>query len=64
MKKTFRFALVLVLILVLFATWKVFGPSVTVPEEKFLYIKTGETFGQVKEELISKNIVSSSRWLA
>ena len=62
MKKTLRFALLLVLILVLFTAWKVFGPSVTVPEEKFLYIKTGETFGQVKEELISKNIVSSNRW--
>ena len=62
MKKTFRFALILALILVLFAAWKVFGPSVTVPEEKFVYIKTGETFGQVKEELISKNIVSSNRW--
>jgi UPF0755 protein len=62
MKKTFRFALILVLILVLFAAWKVFGPSVAVPEEKFLYIKTGETFGQVREDLVSKNIISSSRW--
>src|SRR4030095_1001302 len=62
MKKTFRFVLILVLILVLFAAWKVFGPSVTVPEEKFLYIRTGETFGQVKDELISKKIISSSHW--
>mgnify|MGYP003694784613 CR=1 FL=1 len=38
----------------LFAAWKVFGPSVSTPEEKFLYIKTGATFGQVKEDLISK----------
>ncbi|HEV8270542.1 MAG TPA: endolytic transglycosylase MltG [Chitinophagaceae bacterium] len=62
MKKTFGFVLILVLILVLFAAWKVFGPSVIAPEEKFLYIKTGETFGQVKDELISKNIISSARW--
>ena len=62
MKKTFRFILIFVLILVLFAAWKVFGPSVTAPEEKFLYIKTGETFGQVKEELISKKIISSAHW--
>src|SRR5215203_241126 len=62
MKKTFRFVLILILILVLFAAWKVFGPSVTAPEEKFLYIKTGYTFGQVKDELISKNIISSARW--
>jgi UPF0755 protein len=62
MKKTFRFVLILILILVLFAAWKVFGPSVTAPEDKFLYIKTGETFGQVKDELISKKIISSARW--
>jgi len=62
MKKTLRLVLILVLILVLFAAWKVFGPSVTAPEDKFLYIKTGETFGQVKENLISKNIISSARW--
>jgi UPF0755 protein len=62
MKKTFRFVLLLVLILVLFATWKVFGPSVTAPEEKFLYIKTGETFGHVKDELIAKKIISSAHW--
>lgn len=62
MKKTFRFVLILVLILVLFAAWKVFGPSVTAPEGKFLYIKSGQTFGQVRDELISKNIISSARW--
>jgi len=62
MKKTLRFALIFILILVLFATWKVFGPSVTAPEDKFLYIKTGSTFGQVKEDLISKKIISSAHW--
>jgi peptidoglycan lytic transglycosylase G len=62
MKKTIRFILILVLILVLFATWKVFGPTVSAPEEKFLYIKTGATFGQVKEDLISKKIISSTHW--
>jgi UPF0755 protein len=62
MKKTLRFVLIIVLILVLFAAWKVFGPSVTAPEDKFLYIKTGETFGQVKEELISNKIISSPHW--
>ena len=62
MKKTFRFVLILVLILILFSAWKVFGPSVTPPQEKFLYIKTSETFAEVKDELISKKIISSTRW--
>src|SRR6188508_2342861 len=62
MKKTVRFILVFALILILFAAWKVFGPSVSTPEEKFFYIKTGSTFGQVKKDLISKKIISSARW--
>ncbi len=62
MKKTARFILIFALILVLFAAWKVFGPSVSTPEEKFFYIKTGATFGQVKEDLISKKIISSTHW--
>jgi len=62
MKKTFQFILILILILVLFSAWKVFGPSVTAPEEKFLYIKTGETFAEARDDLISKKILSSTRW--
>ena len=62
MKKTFRLGVILILILVLFAAWKVFGPSVSAPEDKFLFIKTGETFGQVKNQLVSKKIISAPRW--
>lgn len=62
MKKTFRFVLLLVLILVLFSAWKVFGPSVSAPKDKFLYIRTGDTFGEMRDELVSKKIISSSRW--
>lgn len=62
MKKTIRFILIFTLIVVLFAAWKVFGPSVSSSQEKFLYIKTGSTFGDVKDDLISKKIISSSRW--
>src|SRR5687767_3337123 len=62
MKKTLRFALILVLALILFSAWKVFGPSVSVPPEKFFFVKTGETFSGMREELISKKIISSHRW--
>ena len=62
MKKTLRLVSILILVLVLFAAWKVFGPSVNIPDEKFLYIKTGETFGQVEDELVSKKIIASPRW--
>src|SRR5688572_32396226 len=62
MKKTFRFVLLLVLILVLFSAWKVFGPSVSVPQDKFFYVKTGQTFNEMRDQLASRNIISSSRW--
>lgn len=62
MKKTFFFVFILVLVLVIFSSWKVFGPSVSVPKDKFFYIKTGETFDGVRKGLLSKNIISSPRW--
>ena len=62
MKKTFRFVLILVLVLILFSSWKVFGPSVSVPDEKFLYIKTGESFGEMRTDLVSKKVISSPGW--
>ncbi|HJS53850.1 MAG TPA: endolytic transglycosylase MltG [Chitinophagaceae bacterium] len=62
MKKTFLVILVILLIFVLFSAWKVFGPSVSIPEEKFLYIRTGETFAQMRQDLVSKKIISSGRW--
>ena len=62
MKKTFFFVFILILVLVIFSSWKVFGPSVSAPQDKFFYIKTGETFDGVRNELLSKDIISSGRW--
>jgi len=62
MKKTFFFVFILILVVVIFSSWKVFGPSVSAPQDKFFYIKTGETFDGVRNELLSKNIISSARW--
>lgn len=62
MKKTFFFVFILILVLVIFSAWKVFGPSVSAPKDNFFYIKTGETFDGVRNELLSKNIISSAQW--
>jgi UPF0755 protein len=59
---TLRLVLILVLVLVLFSSWKIFGPSVSIPDDKFLYIKTGESYGEMRSELVSKKIISSSHW--
>lgn len=62
MKKTFGILVLLVLVVALFASWKVFGPSVNAPKDKFLYIKTGETFSEMRNDLVSNDIVSSPKW--
>jgi UPF0755 protein len=62
MKNTFRFLVIIVLVVVLFSAWKVFGPSVTPPQEKFFYIKTGESFDGMRNGLVSQRIISSGRW--
>jgi UPF0755 protein len=62
MKKTIGIILIILLIAGIFAAWKVFGPSVSAPPEKFLYIKTGSSFGDMRNELVSKKIVSSAKW--
>jgi UPF0755 protein len=62
MKKTIRYAFILILIVILFSAWKVFGPSVSAADDKFLYVKTGESFGEMRNELISKKVISSTHW--
>ena len=62
MKKTFRILVLIIFLVALFACWKVFGPSVNAPKDKFFYVKTGETFNGMRENLISNDIVSSPKW--
>jgi len=62
MKKTIRIVLLILVIVGAFAAWKIFGPSVSVPDNKFLYVKTGSSFSEMRDELISKKIISSSKW--
>ena len=62
MKKTIRIVLLILIVVGAFAAWKIFGPSVSAPENKFLYIKTGSSFSEMRDELISKKIISSSKW--
>lgn len=62
MKKTIKFVLLIILIVGLFAAWKAFGPSVSAPQDKFLYIKSGSSFSDMRDELVSKKIISSPKW--
>ena len=62
MKRTIQFLLIIVFLVTLFSAWKIFGPSVTAPKDKFLYIKTDSAFHEMRNELISQKIIPSSMW--
>ena len=62
MKKLLGFILFVLLIIVLFVGWKVFGPTLTQPEGRYFYVKTGSTYQTVVSDLVNKKILNSTRW--
>lgn len=63
MKKKIILSLIVTLILaVSFFTWKFFGPAISLKTEKFLYIKTGSSFGDVQNELTKNNFLNGTAW--
>ena len=61
-KRTGLIILTLVIIIIAFACWKFFGPTVHAPKEKFFYVPTGETYQGVKKSLNELDIVSGEKW--
>ncbi len=39
--------------------YKVFGPTVKAPEQKYIYIKTSTNYESVKQQLLDKNIIAN-----
>ena len=62
MKKIVLIILTLVVIIVAFAGWKFFGPTIHVPGEKYFFVSTGATYKGLKEGLIGQDIISGERW--
>ena len=63
MKKKILLRIVAILILILgFIAWKFLGPTVSVPEKKFFYVATGETYSLLEADLRNQEIVSSPTW--
>ena len=61
-KKTILTILALLLICGGFISWKIFGPTVTAPEKKYFYIKTGATYQEVKNSLTNEKIIGGEFW--
>ncbi|MDP4285399.1 MAG: endolytic transglycosylase MltG [Bacteroidota bacterium] len=50
-KKIILFILVAIVLVAFYYSWKIFGPTIQNPEHRFLYIKTGSSYQQVKDSL-------------
>ncbi len=61
-KRVIFSVLLIILIATIFCVWKIFGPVVNNPEKKFLYIKTGSTYEDVKDDLIKNQFITGSFW--
>ena len=59
MKKWIGFSVLAFVIVTAVVCWKLFGPTVKQPEEKFFYIHTGATFNDVTSELLDKKVIRS-----
>jgi len=62
MKKTVFIILALVALIVVFAGWKFFGPTVHVPKEKYFFVSTGANYKDLKKSLHDQDIVSGGQW--
>jgi UPF0755 protein len=61
-KKILIRAALVVILTILFLCWKFFGPALSTSQGDYFYIKTGSDFEAVKDELLSKKILSSGIW--
>ncbi len=59
MKKIIITILILIAIAAAYIGWKIFGPTLHSPTDKYLYIKTGSNYQDVKNNLLQKEIITS-----
>jgi UPF0755 protein len=61
MKKLFLLLFLIFLAGATYVGWLVIGPTIQQPESKFLYVRTGSTYGEVKQKLITQHITQHPR---
>lgn len=63
--KTGKVVLIFILIIALvsiYGAWSIFGPTVHNPEKKFLYVKTGSNYQDVKDNLVKNKMIRNTFW--
>ena len=62
-KRKYFLAIAAILLLVfVFIGWQLAGPTVNAPAEKFFYVRTGSTYQNVKQDLVTNNIIGGTFW--
>lgn len=59
MKKTIGVFILILVVVIIYAAWNIFGPTVSAPEGKYFYVKTGTKYDEVKRSLQDQKIISS-----
>src|SRR5262245_17713161 len=63
MKKKIILALIIIVVFgAAFFYWKFFGAAVSTPSGEFFYVKTGSGYEDVKNELLNKKFLRSTKW--
>ncbi len=62
MKKLITVVVIILLAAGGWAGWNLYGPTVSAPEGKYFYIRSGSSYDAVKKELFEKGIVKNEFW--
>ncbi len=60
MKKKLLILILLFLFVGLYVSWRVFGPIISAPENKYFYIRTGNTYDEVRNNLLDQKIITGT----
>lgn len=61
-KKILLSSVLLLILVILFISWKFFGPAFSTSKGEYFYIRTGSDYAEVKQELLNKEILPKTTW--
>lgn len=61
-RKVILFIVFIIALAAAYLGWKVFGPAIHNPQKKFLYIKTGSNYADVKDSLVKNKMIQNAFW--
>lgn len=60
MKRILLLVCLIIFIIAGYAAWNIFGSTVSAPDGKYFYIKTGSSYADVKNDLLDQKIISGA----